>query len=111
MNNITVDIFAGNWVINTAVVGLEHGKIVDVKLLNNRHHPVDPRSAEIQRDFWTREHEHIVRTSRVGAVMPTPDQIISKAIGTLLVDVDHVHQPEDAWLDSAFEDRMEMAGF
>lgn len=111
MKTITVDIISGNWKIETAVVQLEQGKIVDVQLQSGHYHPVSATSAEVQRKFWTQEYEYVARTSRVGATVPTAEQIIAKAIGTLLLAVDHVHEPEDSWIDAAFEDRYEMAGF
>lgn len=104
MQTITLDIFSGDWKINTAVVGLEDGKIRSVELLDPRHQPVGAHSAEVQREFWTGEYVRLGWTT-------TPETMIAKAIQVLLVDVDYVHESEDAWLDSAFDDRMILAGF
>lgn len=111
MQTITVDIISGNWKIETAVVQLEQGEIVGVELQSGYYHPVSAKSAEVQRKFWTNEYEYVARTSRVGATVPTPEQIIAKAIGTLLLAVNYVHEPEDGWIDAAFEDRYATAGF
>jgi hypothetical protein len=111
METIVVDIISGDWKIETAVVQLDQGAIVDVQLQSGYYHPVMATSAEVQRKFWTKEYEYIARTSRVGATVPDQQQMIAKAIGTLLLAVDYVHEPEDSWIDAAFEDRYEMAGF
>jgi len=104
METIVVDIISGDWKIETAVVQLDQGAIVDVQLQSGYYHPVSATSAEVQRKFWTKEYE------RLGWAF-TNEQMIAKAIGTLLLAVNYVHEPEDSWIDAAFEDRYEMAGF
>ena len=104
METITVKITSGNWTIETADVQLQQGKIVGVQLHSNTYLPVHAYTAEVQRAFWTSEY------TRLNWAF-TPEQMIAKAIGTLLVAVDFVHEPEDNWIDAAFEDRYEMAGF
>ena len=104
MQTITVNITSGNWTIETAVVQLKEGTIVGVELQSGMFHPVHAYSAEVQRKFWTSEY------TRLNWAF-TPEQMIAKAIGTLIVDVNPVHVSEDNWVDAAFEDRFEMSGF
>jgi len=104
MSKLFIEIFSGDWIIETADVQTVDGKIVDVTLHSGRHQPVNASTVESQRKFWTEEY------TRLGWTF-TPHQMIAKGIGTMLIDVNIVHESEDHWIDAAFEDRHEMAGF
>jgi len=104
METITVNITSGNWTIETAVVQLQEGTIVGIELESGMYQPVHPYSAEVQRKFWISEYTRLNWSF-------TPEQMIATAIRTLMIEVNPVHVSEDNWMDAAFEDRFEMAGF
>jgi len=104
METIVVDIISGDWKIETANVQLQDGKIVAVELHGNYYKTINPTTAEVQRAFWVEEYK------RLGWVSSN-EQMIAKAIGMELIAHNDVHEPEDSWIDAAFEDRYENAGF
>jgi hypothetical protein len=104
MNIITVDIYHGDWKVEEATVSLVDDKIHDVKLSGNDYLPVNVLVIEAQRSFWTEEYK------RLGWNF-TQKETIARAIGMELIHKNEQHLAEDFWLESAFEDRMDMAGF
>lgn len=104
IQNVTVNIYSGNWVVDVANVQLDDGAIVDVQLQYGNHQPVNASTAESQRKFWTQEYARLNWST-------TPLDMVAKAIGTLLLDNNATYEPEDYWLEAQYEDRYVLCGF
>ena len=99
MNIITVDVYQGQFKVETAQVQLDGEKIVDVVLSSGKYRPLNAALVESTRQFWKGEYD------RLGWKFDENERI-SRAIGTHLWHVDDIADvSEDAWLDSTYEDR------
>lgn len=99
MSTITIDVHQGNYIIETAEVQLLNDKIVGIKLMGDSHLPLSASVVEASRVVWKEEYE------RMGWKLGKLEQI-SRAINMNLCRVDDIIDvEEDAWIDSAYEDR------
>ena len=100
-----INVYSGQYIIETAEVVLVDGKINSVELKSGKYNPVNPAHVQTQVEFWTKEcQKHGWSTET--------DEMIGRGISICLYEIEPVHTgSEDYWLDSQFEDRYEMAGF